>query len=228
MKPSEFFTALLHFFNDFIGMTAPGFVLLVGIRMIHSFPMPSVMMAESCPDGADWLFVVIVSYTAGHAMLSLYQLFSEKLLFLSKKVTEKRGKSDEDSGESESYRAFEHCVKAKLADVGRPEAELTFSELRAVAMSKSLEAGELGRRFKFIELFCNGIGTGLLILLLSMLSPTATVIEPSWGVNIALSVLILLLFYRGYEFSKRARNIPFSVALTEVLYPQEKEEATEK
>jgi hypothetical protein len=104
--------------------------------------------------------------------------------------------------------------------------EWHFNDLRSIALSISKEAGDLGRRFMFISLFCNGIGTAIFLLafdffLCAIWFPNALV-QYSDSLNsvlqfVMLIVLGVLCFRRGEEFYKRAMFTPFSVATTELL-----------
>jgi len=72
MKPSDFFSALLVFFNDFIGMAAPGFLFLLGAVTAHE-PAAAIWrtLVGHFPNSL-WLVGIVLSYAVGHVFLSVH------------------------------------------------------------------------------------------------------------------------------------------------------------
>ena len=214
MKTPDSISAFLHFFNDFIGMVAPGLIFLFGLGLIQEYDLESWKQKIAPYDGFVWLIAIIVSYAVGHVLLSIHSVFSEWI--------KKMGGESFTALSSGSYIAFKKVTQKKLTEKTLTEQKLTDNDIRNIAMSISAEASELGRRFRFISLFCNGIATSLLALTLC-----SFVFHPHnsgsiWAVRIVLTIVAAFLFHRGIEFEKRAYKVPFPVALSTILFEEKK------
>jgi len=101
---------------------------------------------------------------------------------------------------------------------------MTPKDIRSLAMSMSKEAAELGRRFMFISLFCNGIATSLTALFLISFAGDSSAVGGSWMTRSLMALVAGLLFWSGSQFQSRAQNVPFPVALSNVLFVADKKE----
>src|SRR3546814_11476234 len=105
-----------------------------------------------------------------------------------------------------------------------------YKDLRSVALSVSSEAASIGRRFTFISLLCNGIGTALLLISIDfpachLASPTLLYsshhaapwllqVLPFFGVAVP-------LFKHGDVFNSREMPKPYSIAVTQLKVKNE-------
>ena len=210
MKPSDFFSALLTFFNDFVGVAAPGFVFVTGSILMHpSITSAYKKTAELHPEGL-WIVGIVTCYAVGHLLLALHLAVKELMLKLPIFKNEQT--------ETSSYLAFRKVVKKKLKKLDVNDRDIRESDLRSLAMSVSPEAAELGRRFMFISLFCNGVGASLCGLALLSFLPGVSEVGSNWWARGVLVVVAGFLFWRGGQFVHRALNVPFPIALSTVLF----------
>ena len=108
--------------------------------------------------------------------------------------------------------------------------EWNYHDLRSIALSLSSDGASLGRRFMFISLLCNGVGTALIIVLLDFIG--CLIFDPkilfpypmavNWGLQSALLLAAsIAMFKRGENFYGRALATPFPIALAELMLRKE-------
>jgi len=223
MKVDDAVETVTRFFNDLIGSLVPGAVLAVGLSVIHLGPGKIVEASKSLESAALALTVVGLMFAAGHLLMAVFEhALQPGLTFF--RIIKKF--DEEEAKKRQSYRLFAEVIR-KLPgnDSGVSSSEWGYKDLRSVALSVTAEGASLGRRFMFISLLCNGVGTALLIMLLDfwgclafnheLLFPHATTVN--WIVQSALMLCAsAALFKRGEVFYGRAMTTPFSIAIAEL------------
>ena len=229
MKVDDALETLTRFFNDLIGTVIPGAVLVFGLAVMHLGPEKILELLKTLESGVAATLALAVIFAAGHALLALYFVVIESLLDLLN-VT----KPFESNGAMlrQSYIIFQKMlllngkVKDALGDAVSA-ATWSYNDLRSVALSISSEASSLGRRFMFIALLCNGVGTSILLMLVDYLgcvifAPKALFAYPYvWPILIQSLLMLLVagvLFKQGRVFHFRAMTTPFSVAVAELAF----------
>lgn len=222
MKVEEATDTIAKFFNDLIGAWVPGVVLSVGLVLMHLGPAQLQSIFKLGDTISASLTFAGVLFAIGHALLALHGQVLKKFLSKVGLVTE----FDESEAKlRRSYEWFAELVRSRQA--GADTRDWNYKDLRNVALSVSTEAASLGRRFMFISLLCNGVGTALAILAFdfvacSLLLPQllfAYDYAASWPTQaILLLGIALALFKHGREFNSRAMTIPFSVAAAELSF----------
>lgn len=100
-------------------------------------------------------------------------------------------------------------------------------DVRNFAMSISREAATLGRRFMFLSLLCNGVGTAVVLLALDYglclsLAPHSVAehpnLWPAWVTLMIASLTAVCFFARGNEFAARAASAPIDIAASELAF----------
>lgn len=232
MKMDDAVETIARFFNDLIGSLVPGAVFAVGLCIVHLGPSKIVEASNSLENIALAFAVVGLTFAVGHFLMAVFDLAFQPLLQKFRVVK----KFDEVAAKKRlSYTLFADLVsKLSSSDAAQASSEWAYNDLRSVALSVSAEGASLGRRFMFISLLCNGVGTALIIMTVDFLSCLVLnqkllfpyVVAANWLVQ---SVLMLLaaaaLFKRGEVFYGRAMATPFSVAVAELKLKRESNEA---
>jgi len=220
MKVESATDTIAKFFNDLIGAWVPGAVLAVGLVLMHLGPLQLQSMFKVADSLSASLTFAGVLFALGHALLALHEQILKGLL---SKVRFSAPFDEDGAKKRQSYEWFAELVKAKQAGDGAKD--WSYKDLRSVALSVSTEAASLGRRFMFIALLCNGVGTALAILAFdfaacSLFSPQllfAYKHAVPWGIQVILLLGIAWpLFKHGEAFYSRAMATPFSVAAAEM------------
>ncbi len=225
MKIEEAADTIAKFFNDLIGAWVPGAVLAVGLALMHLGPDQLQSIFKLGDTSAAAITAGGLLFALGHTLLALHEQFLKKVL---SKL--KIAKTFDETGASErqSYKWFADMVKAQQSGTGAKD--WTYRDLRSVALSVSTEAASLGRRFMFISLLCNGVGTALAIIAVdfaacSVLSPKLLFAYDHAAPWPAQALLLLglawALFKHGEAFYSRAMATPFSIAVAELKFKKD-------
>lgn len=226
MKLEAATEALATFFNDLIGALVPGTVLAVGLAMMHLGPSKLQNIPNGDAESGVELVIVGLLFALGHALLAVHEHGLRHFLQKAKVVP---AFNYINAAQRESYKCFLGLVE-KQQNSGVSHHNWSFNDLRNVALSVSSEAASLGRRFMFISLLCNGVGTALAIICLDhfvcrIFSPD--VLYPyeyaaHWSVQLALFIgVIWALFKQGNAFFSRAMTTPFSIAVADLKFKKE-------
>ncbi len=228
MKVDDAVETITRFFNDLIGSIVPGAVLAVGLSIMHLGPAKIVEASKSFESVALALTAVGLMFAAGHVLMAIFELVLQPLLracHVVKVFDEVAAKK------RQSYGLFAEVINKLRSDhVTQASSEWAYNDLRSVALSVSAEGASLGRRFMFISLLCNGVGTALVIMVVDFLSCQALnqkmlfphVMAANWIVQSALMLFAAVaLFKRGEVFYGRAMATPFSIAVAELKLKRE-------
>lgn len=225
MKVEEATDTIAKFFNDLIGAWVPGAVLAVGLALMHLGPAQLQSIFKLGETTAAAFTFAGILFALGHALLALHEQILKKLLSrigLAKPFDEAEAKK------RQSYEWFAELVKAQ--QIGSGAKAWGYNDLRSVALSISAEAASMGRRFMFISLLCNGVGTAMAIIAFdfascSLLSPKllfAYDYAAPWPVQALLLLgIALALFKHGEVFHNRAMATPFSIAIAELKFKKD-------
>ena len=220
MKVEEIVSTIAKFFNDLIGTLVPGVVLAVGLAVMHLSPS-QIQSAVKLGDTTGVALVTIgILFALGHVLVAVYEHGLKSLLGLVKPLSEF---NEAEASKRQSFEWFAKLVKDQQA--GSSATDWGYHDLRSVALSVSSEAADLGRRFMFISLLCNGVGAALFIITLDY--ATCKLLFPSllyahdqaapWYIQVLLLAgAAFLLFKRGNVFYSRAMATPFSIAVAEL------------
>jgi len=233
MKLSDGLQALQYFFNDIVGNIIPGLVLGVGLFFIHNAVVVMRELSSIANNGWLAILVITISYAAGHFLLAFYNLLLEKVLKSMKLVKGVEEVREENETRS-PYLMFKKIVNDKIKNHPILKAEKSayvwhFNDLRNIAFSISRQAALIGRRFMFISLLCQGVGTAFVILAMDLpiyyLFATDEVFSCQNVIPILFQALILVFIgyiciHRGALFYSRAMLTPFSIAVTELLWSE--------
>ena len=222
MKIDEATDTIAKFFNDLIGAWVPGAVLMVGLALMHLGPVQIESIFKLGETISASLTCAGVLFAIGHALLALHEQILKKLLSTVGIATP----FDEVSAKRrQSYEWFAELVSAQQQGAGVNEWE--YRDLRSVALSVSTEASSLGRRFMFISLLCNGVGTALAILAFDFAACSLLLPQVLFAYDYAapwpIQAMLLLgiawaLFKQGEAFYSRAMATPFSIAAAELKF----------
>lgn len=220
--------ALGKFFNDLIGALVPGAVLASGLLILHAGPGNIQELSKVIEGTAAGLMLAGLLFALGHAILAVHEHTLKSLLTRIRLI---RGFNTGEAEKRGSYLWFAQLVETtKRKD--EPSTETlawSYNDLRNVALSVSSEAASLGRRFMFISLLCNGVGTSLVIMGFDLFAChifAANLLYPYqeaalWWVQMALLFFVaILLFRRADLFYERAMATPFSIAVAELRFKQ--------
>jgi len=222
MRIEEATDTIARFFNDLIGAWVPGTVLAVGLAIVHIGPKQLQSIFQLGDTFSAALAFAGILFALGHALLALHEQVLKKLL---SKVRIAEAFDEIEAKKRQSYKWFVELVEAQLPDPGAKD--WSYNDLRSVALSVSTEAASMGRRFMFISLLCNGVGTALAILAIdfaacSLFSPELLFAydhtAPWPAQTLLLFVIALTLFKRGEAFYARAMVTPFSIAVAELKF----------
>lgn len=227
MKVDDAVETTSRFFNDLIGSLVPGAVLTVGLAVMHLGPGKIVEVSKSLDSAALALTVVGLMFAAGHVLMAVFDLALQPLLRAGLVV---EAFDEAEKKKRQSYEFFAEIVNKLQGGGSGAAAKWAYNDLRNVALSVSPEGASLGRRFMFISLLCNGVGTALVIMLVNFLSCLALnpkLLYPydmaaSWYVQVTLLLVAAgALFKRGEVFYVRAMTTPFSIAVAELKLKRE-------
>lgn len=225
MKVEEAADAIAKFFNDLIGAWVPGAVLMVGLTLMHLGPVQLQSIFKLGDTTSAALTFAGILFAIGHGLLALHEQILKKLLSkvrLVKPFVEAEGKT------RKSYEWFADLVKAQ--QTGASAKDWGYNDLRSVALSVSVEAASMGRRFMFISLLCNGVGTALTIIAFDfaaccLFAPKLLFIYANaapWPAQVLMLLgLALTLFKQGGVFYNRAMATPFSIAIAELKFKKD-------
>lgn len=223
MKVDDAVETIARFFNDLIGSLVPGVVLAVGLSVMHLGPTKIAEASKSLENAATALTVIGLMFAIGHVLMAVFELGLQPLLRACRVI---KAFNEVEAKRRQSYGLFAEIVnKLQSGSSASASSEWAYNDLRSVALSVSAEGASLGRRFMFISLLCNGVGTALIIMLIDflgclalsqqMLFPYDT--APNWFVQSALILFVAIaLFKRGEIFYGRAMATPFSIAVAEL------------
>ena len=213
--PVETVTVL---FNDLIGAWVPGLVLSLGLLVMHVGPEAGRALTGFGNGFSVALTVAGLLFALGHLLAAVSESAVRPLFKYFKVLRWLGGALGE---EMESYKIFKGMVGRNMAGVSD---SLQFSDLRSIALSVSGGGAELGRRFTFLQLLCEGVGTALLVICADFLVCFLFFPNLLYGYKSAapwfLQVILLcgaafFLFKRADGFHYRAMNVPFLVACAE-------------
>lgn len=225
MKIEEATDTIAKFFNDLIGAWVPGTVLTMGLALMHLGPaqLQSVFKLGDLTSAA--LTFAGILFAIGHALLALHEQVLKKLLAQGKIS---KAFDDAEAKKRQSYEWFAELVKAQ--QTGNSTKDWGYNDLRSVALSVSTEAASMGRRFMFISLLCNGVGTALTIIAIDFAACSLLLPEllfaydhaaPWWAQTFLLLGIALALFKQGEVFYNRAMATPFSIAVAELKFKKD-------
>ncbi len=225
MKVEEATDTIAKFFNDLIGAWVPGAVLALGLAVMHLGPVQLQSIFKLGDTTSAALTFAGILFAIGHALLALHEQILKKVLSMVRFA-----KTFDEAGakKRQSYEWFAELVKAQQSVSGGKD--WGYNDLRSVALSVSTEAASMGRRFMFISLLCNGVGTALAIIAIdfsacSLLSPKLLFAydhAAPWPAQAFLLLgMALALFKHGEVFYNRAMATPFSIAIAELKFKKD-------
>lgn len=225
MKVEEATDTIAKFFNDLIGAWVPGAVLAVGLVIMHLGPVQLQSIFKLGNTTSAALTFAGILFAIGHALLALHEQILKNLL---SRIRFAKPFDEAGAKKRQSYEWFAELVKAQ--QTGSGSKVWGYNDLRSVALSVSVEAASMGRRFMFISLLCNGVGTALVILALdfaacSLLSPRLLFAYDNaapWPAQVLLLIgMAFALFKHGEVFLNRALTTPFSIAVAELKFKKD-------
>lgn len=214
----KFLGSLQSYFNDFLGAIAPAVVLLVCVPFVSGISFPQM-------DSGFWggflpLAGCVVLFAVGHLLSALAEKMRQCRLGPKEWWGFPGSSLEMDSSRKEFVRLLQ--MKGLSSD-----APLQPNVIRNIAMTISDDGRELGRRFRFLALFCYGsatallmsavIGVGVSIFYAANTWPYAAV---SWGRASMIAIATggwWMLLVRGLSFEERAFSSPISAAIAELL-----------
>ncbi len=225
MKIEEATDTIAKFFNDLIGAWVPGTFLAIGLALMHLGPAQLQSVFKLGDSTSAALTFAGILFAIGHALLALYEQVLKRLLT---KIKIAKAFDEAEAKKRQSYEWFAELVKAQQTGSGAKD--WCYNDLRSVALSVSKEAASMGRRFMFISLLGNGVGTALAIIAIdfatcSLLSPKLLFAydhAAPWQAQILLLLgLSLALFKHSEVFYSRAMATPFSIAVAELKFKED-------
>lgn len=225
MKIEDAMDAIARFFNDLIGAWVPGAVLAVSLALMHLGPAQLQSIFKLGDTSAAALTFAGLLFALGHALLAFHEQVLKPVL---SKVRIARAFDEAGAKNRQSYEWFAGLVKAQQPGSGAKD--WSYNDLRSVALSVSAEAASLGRRFMFISLLCNGVGTALAIVAIdfaacSLVSPELLFAyahaAPWLAQALVLLGMALVLFKQGEAFYSRAMATPLSIAVAELKFKKD-------
>lgn len=225
MKMEEAMETVAKFFNDLISGWVPGAGFAVGLALMHLGPIQLLSIFKFADSSAMALTVAGTLFALGHVLLAVHDHAVKRLLGWIK-VSKKFDESD--AKKRESYVWFAELAKVQQTDGNSKVWD--YKDLRSVALSVSSEAASMGRRFMFVSLLCNGVGTALTIIAVDFLichftAPTLLYAydhTAHWAVQVSLLFGVAwALFKQGEVFYSRAMATPFSIAVAELKFKKD-------
>lgn len=225
MKVEEATDTIAKFFNDLIGAWVPGAILATGLAVMHLGPIQTQAIFKLGDVTSAALTFAGILFAAGHALLAVHEQVLKPLLV---KFRISKPFEEVDAKKRQSYEWFSELVKAQQPGPGAKD--WGYNDLRSVALSISSEAASVGRRFMFISLLCNGVGTSLAILAIDFAVcclAAPQLLHPyehaaPWALQTALLLAMsLALLKHGEVFYSRAMATPFSIAVAELKFKKD-------
>jgi len=219
VKIDDAVDSIAKFFNDLIGAWVPGTVFAGGLAVMHLGPGGLVMVFQYDGGVGSALTMAGFLFALGHLLLAVTD-FAIKPALARIKVLKKF--NVDEASKRRTYQWFLEIVKTSQSGGNH---DWGFQDLRSFALSVSTEAASLGRRFMFISLLCNGVGTALMLLLINFVSCSLFMPEllhsyehtaPPWLQVVLLLGSAILLFKQGEAFYSRAMTTPFAVAVAQL------------
>ena len=212
MKLKEALEILIHFFNEIIAHVLPGAILILSASYIFE---KNDLIKDT---GLHWALIIGVSFLAGHAILSLNR-------WIERTVCGVQSFQIPNDLKVEFTKYFSEFSKLKNSEGSDIEISNNMNDMfyRNIAMSISPHAGELGRRFMFISLFCKGTGTsiGIIYIMIIIKIYASQTLCDYWCqllvLAVAVAFIIYIMEYRAAEFFRMAMEAPFSVAIVEMI-----------
>lgn len=217
-------------FNEIVGSLIPGGTLLFGLREFGY--INNISDLGTIESG---VIVLVASFVLSHLVGQLSDLFTHyffnkydsRFNGLWKRLRQKTLSQGNDKKKRSSpgqvwFRNITKELQAEHLQAASGYDDLSESNLRSLAMSLSPKAEMLGRRFRFIELFCRYVATTLGLLSIALVNAwfigmfCATLASAISGALVLL-VSGALLFDRGLAFRRRADQTPFICASAEIL-----------
>jgi hypothetical protein len=205
----ELFKSVREYFNDFVGAIIPGALLAAGLTLQWADMISNDAFAHYWGEWS-WLPGLAAIFAAGHTLLSLHAVLINRL-------SPDRARSATRS--KASTQDYEKFLSERTAQ-SRSNTLVDFHAVRNYAMSVSLAAAEIGRRFMFLALFCYGTATACAILSLStLIAPTLG--HGTWNtirliIAASLAGTVWLLDQRGFKFEIQALGTPLAIACAEL------------
>ncbi len=206
----------------------PGTILIFGLYTQKYFPEYYIQEFMKINQSGQWILTILISYVLGHAMLSLHKILNsivgKPLWGVNTLLTKHKWDSksiEERISNSAEYINFLNIIVKKIDGKGKANIDFTlnYNNLRSMAMTVSQQGGETATRFRFISLFCYGVSMAILILAVIGLANDFTF------TMLAIYIGAYLAFYfRGQDFEFRTANVPFPIALTELLFEKKYED----
>lgn len=230
MKVEDATDTIAKFFNDLIGAWVPGAVLAAGLVAMHLGPLQLQSIFKVGDSASAALTFAGILFALGHALLAIHERVLKWLLV---KLRAVKPFDEAEAKKRQSYEWFADLVRGQQREADFKEWD--YHDLRSVALSISIEAAAIGRRFMFISLLCNGVGTALAILAFdfvacSLLSPKLLFVYDHalpWPMQaIMLLGMALVLFKHGEVFYNRAMATPFSIAIAELKFRKDANDGT--
>jgi hypothetical protein len=242
MKGGDFIAGFERFFLDIVGTILPGLGLLVGFCYITGTPLFDYSKALfSHSTDYEWVFLIALSYVLGHAIASLGFKITRKLEYLYQSDLVRQAIEGDESNwilsfvkpeselvkklpEDPIYRAFLETLLLQIPALSVDAKKATKPRTwRNMALSIAPEQSQLVYRFTFISLLNLGASTVCICLFLlwgTLLSlkgfhVAVNVINFNF-LLILLAILPFLFLERFYNFSGRAFQLPFSMALAKM------------
>lgn len=229
MKIDDALETITRFFNDLIGTLVPGLVLITGLLVMHIGNSDHLNELISKSSGILLSMVLALSYALGHIILAVFSSVIQKPLQRCGVLSNNPIKSLD---KKKLFVLFQKLLSKKIDELtlDKPDEvaakDWGYNDLRSLALSMSNEASSLGRRFMFISLLCNGVGTAILVMLIDFSASTLLAPGMLYQYPVALPafaqiLLMLMGVYASYKqgdvFYIRAMSTPFPVAVSQFL-----------
>lgn len=225
MKTPSLTNSLVYFFNDIIGGILPGFVLLIGFKILNKKYLILEIPNLQLDNFLQVFSILALSYILGHGILGFYQLSNGFLKFHNQDKERNELKQDA------LYQDLIKCLKERFANIDWLHSTVDLqkfspNQIRSIAMTISKEGQRISVRFRFISLLCIGTAMSLFILLFvfvtfHILEYRCDFISTKFVLfSAVLSFGIYVFLDRGKEFSRRAFRTPFAIALSELMFDQ--------
>jgi len=242
MSAGDFIEALERFFLDIIGTILPGLAMLIGCCYVTGKPLVDIsqILFKRTTD-FEWVFLVACAYILGHAITSLGFKITKELEhayesnYLKEALTDGKGDwllsfvSPEKEvakklSEDPIYKAFVDSLLRRIPALSADAKQSTNPRTwRNMALSVAPEQSQLVYRFTFIALLNLGMSTVCIcVFVLWITLPVLGVFQipvSTIDFNPLLAVLAVLPYFfleRFYNFSRRAFQVPFSMALAKL------------
>jgi nucleoside 2-deoxyribosyltransferase len=243
MNAGDLIEALERFFLDIIGTVLPGLAMLVGYCYVTGEPLVDVsQVLFNRSTDYEWVFLIALAYVLGHAITSLGFKITKKLEYAHQGDPAVKGEISGGKGnrflsfvssekelakklsEDPIYKAFLESLLKRIPALPTESKQLTNPRTwRNMALSIAPEQSQLVYRFMFIALLNLGMSTVcicIFVLWIALICLNAFQVPVSViDLNPLLALLIVLPYFfleRFYNFSRRAFQVPFSMALAKL------------